>query len=38
MIEQDQKFSFENGLYVSAALTEYDDSTEPVDAPEYGEL
>ena len=34
----EDKFSGDDGFYVAAALTEYDNETEPIDDPRYGEL
>jgi len=39
VIPQDAKFTGEEGLFVAAALTEYNDETEPIDDdPYYGKL
>ena len=38
VIENDEKFGYSNGLFLAAALTEYDSSTEPIDDKDYGEL
>lgn len=38
VISQDEKFSNEQGLFVAAALTEYNNESEPIDDPLYGKL
>ena len=38
VIQQNEHFSHTDGLFVSAALTEYNDSTEPIEDLTYGEL
>ena len=37
-ISFEQKFTAEDGLFIAAALTEYDSNTEIIEKPEYGEL
>ena len=35
---EDHKFTAKEGFFVAAALTEFDNETEPIEDPSYGEL
>jgi len=37
-IDEDDPFSYQDGFFVAAALTEFNNDPEPVERPEYGEL
>ena len=33
-----ERFSYEDGFFIAAAITEYDSNPNPIEKPEYGEL